>query len=603
MIGPYVGLALLLAATLLAYHTPNPNLPARISFWGATVLSALLVAGFARLSLTEAHGMSGDSLYAYAFAKNYINGHGSRINPSLGFPGVMDAAFFPSFDFSQRLILRTASWLTDDAIVAYNLMYLVGTVALTACSLAALCAIYVPLPLAMSGAVIYAVSPFFVFRSFNHDFLALSYSVPLGAALGLLIARQTLSDFARSPFTWFALAIIATSGLYYAYFSSMFLSLIALAIAVERRSVEPIAMAMICVAVIVPVLLLTGFGSAALDVIAGRVPQVHRLPYEQLMFGLNTADSVHVYRDIPFVGWIFQYYVSIMPALSGANGLFEWPGPLLTAVILASPVITITLGLSNHETARLQRLAFLCASSLCFGLLYAQRGGLAFYFNLLVAPHIRATARIIPFLSFFAIVLTLVAADALLRGHKYSKLSGLVVVAALFTAALPTVGAFGVKANALAHDKFLSDRIASVRKLLTSKDQASLTAVLQLPALPWSEVGPVRDFHGYSHQIAFVLDKAKSSTRWSYGTAPSQPAYSTVAGMVDDHKSAGLATAARSLGFDGVLIEKAAYSTEEVKMLLGALDGACVIYDDKDRALLNLSTNPDACDQTRRGIE
>lgn len=599
VIGPYVGLALLLTATLLAHTTPNPSLLARICYWGATVLSAVLIAGFARLSLTEAHGMSGDSLYAYAFAKNYINGYGSRINPSLGFPGVMDAAFFPSFDFSQRLILRAASWLTDDAIVAYNLMYLVGTVTLTACSLIALRAVHVPLALAMTGAVIYAISPFFVFRSLNHDFLALSYSVPLGAALSLLIARQTLPDLARSPFTWLALAAIATSGLYYAFFSSMFLALIAFAISVERRSFKPLAMAMVCVAIIVPVLLLTGFGSAVLDVIAGRVPQVHRLPYEQLMFGLNTADSVHIFRDIPLARWIFNYYVSVMPVLSGANGLFEWPGPLLTAVIMASPVIALILGLSNLENVRSQRLAFLCAACLCFGLLYAQRGGLGFYFNLLVAPQIRATARIIPFLSFFAILLTLVAADGLLGGHKYFKLIGWAVVAALYAAALPTVGAFGIKANALAHDKFLSDRIASVRKLLRSKDQANLTAVLQLPALPWSEIGPVRDFQPYSHQIPFVLDKAKSSTRWSYGAAPSQPAYSTVAGMVDDHKSGGLATAARSLGFDGVLIEKAAYSTEEFKMLLDALDQACFIYDDRDRSLLNLRTKPADCDQTR----
>src|SRR5258707_7531070 len=141
------------------------------------------------------------------------------------------------------------------------------------------------------------------------------------------------------------------------------------------------------------------------------------------MLGLSTADAVHVLRDLPLVGWTFDYYLSVMPVLFGTNGLFEWPGPILTAIIMSSPVIALVSGLSRvHRTDR-QELLFISAVCLCFGLIYAERGGLAFYFNLLVTPQIRATARIIPFLSFFAITLVLIAADALLQCRSSAQMA------------------------------------------------------------------------------------------------------------------------------------------------------------------------------------
>jgi hypothetical protein len=59
----------------------------------------------------------------------------------------MDATYFPSFDSSQRLILRIASWFTEQPIVAYNLMYIAGVIAMTLCSLVAFQAIGISLSL------------------------------------------------------------------------------------------------------------------------------------------------------------------------------------------------------------------------------------------------------------------------------------------------------------------------------------------------------------------------------------------------------------------------------------------------------------------------
>jgi hypothetical protein len=68
-----------------------------------------------------------------------------------------------------------------------------------------------------------ASRPYFVFRSLMHDFLSLYFAAPMGCALALRLAMlpddNTFRSFARGPFVPIAILVVATSGLYYAFFS------------------------------------------------------------------------------------------------------------------------------------------------------------------------------------------------------------------------------------------------------------------------------------------------------------------------------------------------------------------------------------------------
>ena len=117
------------------------------------------------------------------------------------------------------------------------------------------------------------------------------------------------------------------------------------------------------------------------------------------------SDSVHVVKELGLFRGRFADYVEGMRHVTGANYLFEWPGPLLSMVIVGAPFLLVA-GLYDGRAQRSDRMPEIWLSLLLitFGLLFAMRGGLGFLFSYFITTVIRAPARIMPFLSFFAVV-------------------------------------------------------------------------------------------------------------------------------------------------------------------------------------------------------
>jgi hypothetical protein len=585
-----LGCALLFVCSFVAFWTERKAEQASctvlLAIYAVTVVAVLMTAGFADVALSTIHGMQDDNLWVYTFAKNYINGFGSRLNPNLGFPGVLDNAYYPSFDFIFRAFLRLCSFFTSDPVVSYNLMYFAGVSTMVGATIASLRALSIPAWLSILGAAVYVVSPYFIFRSLVHDFLSLYVSAPMGGALAILVGTTTVSQYFRRPFVWASILFIATSGFYYAFFTCLFVALVGFSTAIGRRRLALAVPALILPALILPLLVTTGYGLALVDVLGGKIKQVQRFPFEQLSYGLSMAEASHVFADITPLKWVLDAYLAVMPGLYGANGLFEWPGVLLSLVILTSPVLALASGLAQ---TRRSQMIFVSASCIAFGLIYAERGGLAYFFNLLVTPQIRATARIMPFLSFFALVVVLSAicfgADS---RRRWVGLGGsALLLTALLMSAVPNVGAFGRKAAAVAALPSLQLKYTSIKAMLSAKDKAGVTTVLQLPHMAFPEVGPKLQFDAYDHMLAFVFDRSKSTTRWSYGSNLNQDSFMQVADLVATHQTAGLAGAASDFGFDAVLIEKAAYTELELIEVRSTVESdiSCVTYEDKYRVL------------------
>ena len=92
----------------------------------------------------------------------------------------------------------------------------------------------------------YAVSPYFGARAAVHDFLALYYGVPLGAVLPLLMTTANRRRLQAAFGGWFgllAIAVLATSGIYYAFFATLLIGVTGLALTIGRRSLAPLAAA------------------------------------------------------------------------------------------------------------------------------------------------------------------------------------------------------------------------------------------------------------------------------------------------------------------------------------------------------------------------
>ena len=318
----------------------------------------------------------GDNAFALSYIKAYIKDPDSRFDNALGYPGVQDNALHPSFEFSYRLFLWLVTRWIKDPLAAYALMYVAGTAALFIATAAALQHLRIRLGLAILGALVFVVCPYFNSRAFGHDFLALYFSVPLGAVLALrttdVLDRSGIGRTLREPFVAIAIVVCAT-----------WASIIASSPACSSRSrplFSPLPSELVTAAVRA-----VCFTSA--DRIDGRQrhrDQRHRRCLAGSMIGsgashradhVRPADGRRRRRDRLDTGpRPLHRSISLVGHPTG-EGMFEFPGLMLTAIILASPLLLAALGASqpaaDEESRRRQTITFMAAACIVFGVFYA----------------------------------------------------------------------------------------------------------------------------------------------------------------------------------------------------------------------------------------
>jgi hypothetical protein len=559
------------------------------TLYGVGLIACLGLFGFGSIRPFSLLSVGGDNLFTLTMVKSYMNGDGFRINSSLGFPGVQDNLFFPSFDFIYRAFLWVAAKFSSTVAGPYYLMYLIGCAGMFCATAWSLRSLGLRHWIAVIGSIVYVISPFFFLRSLAHDFLALYFSVPLGCALALMLWREAAPKF-FVPSVIIPVIVIGTAGLYYAFFSALFICFVGAVVSVSRLTIRPVGIALAISVAIFVLIIVTGFGSGIIDIVSGRAPLVQRFAFEQLMYGLYLPDAMSLFKGIPFLGRGFARYVEFMPRLSNATGLFEWPGLLLSGVIFASAIIAAVAGASSAVATKWGGLIYISAACIVFGLLYSIAGGFGYFFNMFVAPSIRATARVMPFLSFFALVIVLSGVEVLLeRKGPASRALAFAFTAALLACAVPNVGALAERYR-LFNPEWKPEQIGAVTQMLAAKDASGLSSILQLPIAKWPEEGNIGHFEPYNHQLPFIFDKNGSTTKWSYGGSTSQPAFAEVAAAVDAGTKGGLGKSALAVGFDGVLIEKTAYEHAPVNSIKSNLEsgGARKVFEDTSRALYAL---------------
>lgn len=444
------------------------------------------------------------------------------------------------------------------------------------------------------SSVVFVVSPFLILRSYSHDYLALYFSVPLGAVVPFLFAaannESELKRSILSPFVLLALVVVATSGLYYAFFTAMFVGLVAAAKSFERRSAVPILLAASFCAALFVLLIAAGYGTALFDLARGRLSEPKRWPFEQLSYGLLLSTAMQVYADIGL--WVpqFSYYKQVFTPL----GTSEWPGVVLTSIILIAPVVFF-IGRTFRTRGRDVPLFWVSTMLITFGIIFCLRGGLGYVFNHVVSGAIRAQERVLPFLMFFAIVIfcSIVRYISQRKPIIAGRCAAFILVAILFLSVSSTFGGLRDK-QYMYFSAVRQTDTKSIIDMLSRKNQAGLLAVLQLPHVAWPELAPVRNFQLYRHQLPYLHDLNDSPTKWSYGLTGQQPEFAAVRDIVQAGQSPrALPERARSIGFDGILIEKAAYSPEDAAALIRTMEdgvgGACKLFEDELRALFAIA--------------
>jgi hypothetical protein len=560
------------------------------------LLATYILIGFPHLHFTEPVALDGDHPFLLGMIKDSMNGIGV-FNEHLGAPSHKNVLYFPLFDGSYKLLIWILSRFTSNVFLVVNLFYLAGITLMFSSSYWSLRTLNIKSYLASAASIAFVLSPYLARRAFTHDLLVMYYSVPMGATLALLLLQGDVVRKALSPFVICAVLLVGTSGLYYAFFSAMFLGLAMTARSFTERSFKPIFVCACIAVVLVLLLLFSAYSYHMWRWLIGGVGLVFppkRFVAEQLYHGLLISTALHVYSDLGlFVSRFAEYKTLInagqgMGALDGEGYLFEWPGAFLTTIILAAPIALFAF--IGTRTPRWTLVAF-CLAFITFGLVFAIRGGLGYAFNFLFIGAIRAQERILVFLTFYAIVIVCLGCESIQR-RSYRIAVTAIAGCALLAGIYPVAGAYSAfQLLPRRQGQFLASKSKqgyrqSIIDVLAAKDVNGITMVLQLPVMQWPEAPPQGVMSGNEHNLPYIFDKIGNKTRWSYGlTAGQMPPFLAMFAV-----DAEIPAKAKAIGFDGILVEKTGYTPERAAGLVAALkeNGACIKHEDEFRALLSI---------------
>lgn len=571
----------------------------------AGVALCLLLSGWFQVDRSQPLVFAGDHLLTLGTAKSFVDGHGFRWNEHLGLPGVRDGLQHPTFYFVQKSVLWVTARVTGSAPATVAWLYAIGLGAVFVAAFWGLRRVGIDWRWAWLGAVCFVSAPYVATRSAHHDMLTLCFSVPLGVVLALWPALPRADEASgRWGAGWgeplMLAVVIGASGMYYAFFTGLFAGIVALAVAWRARSPRPVLVVAVAGTVMVLTMLLTGPGGGTIDMLRGEVVLPQRDPHEQTLYGLVIADAVRVLGTWPGAPGAWR---DLGPEMLHEGTWGEWPGLLLTAVILLAPFGVAGHALSRWRSADAREpqdgpqdakrtLVWICGLCMTAGLTFAVRGGLGLWFNTLVTPAIRAQNRITPFLAFFALVAVLTWVAGRRRGGR--------VVAAMVALGLalgtwPAIGHLRLKQAGFLADRSEQDDRASIEALVASAHASGLSRILQLPVAHWPEAEPIGRFTPYRLELPYILDAAARPLRWSYGLANRQPAFGYLSTVVHQHLDEGLPGAAATLGFDAIYVEHAAFDPDRLAALLARLDAeldpGCRVFADARRTLFTLGRN------------
>jgi phosphoglycerol transferase len=499
---------------------------------------------------------TGDGTLNLVFVKDVLENGWYFENARLGAPKGLELYDYPVINGEtlNLLFFRILGLGTEDPAVVMNFFFLL-TFPLTALTaFIVLRRLPVSRGIALVVALLFALLPYHFMRGEAHLFLAAYYAVPLGAYLAIAVFRgDTLFGRWRPMLiTAVMCTVVATASCsgYYAVFTVLLVALAAVLRFVVRREGQALVAGGAVVAAITAVSLVQLAPTIVYRAANGANDEVaKRYWFESENYSLRLTNlllPVDGHR-IDRLARLKAEYVEKTPQTEARSATLGIVGSLgflwLVGIALAA-----VAGAGRRYTLGLHAgLAALTVGAV----LTATTGG----FSTLIAvawPQIRAWNRLSTFIAFFSLV-----AVALLLGRLERRLRG--PVFALLLAAVLAVGFLDQTSKS-----FIPPYAAT--KAAWQGDEAFFSAldhrlppgsmVVELPYEPFPEpepgpIGLYEPAKAYLHS---------DSLRWSYGAMRGRPDnWAAANASKPPHE---LLAAARTAGFAGILLDRAAYGAQ-----------------------------------------
>lgn len=564
-------------------------------YCGAAFLSFFLVVILMRVwkvDLSIPFNFGGDTFFTALNVKGMINNGWALTNKFVGMPWGLKLQDFPIADSLHLLIIKLITMVFPNWALSINLFFLLTFPLITITSILAFRQFKVSFSTAIFGSLLYTFLPFHFLRGLSHLFLASYYMVPISTLLALWVfsgdlyrieSGKILFNRIKLMMAVLAAILIASSGIYYAFFTCFFLLVAGLISWFKQKKVIVIIMAGI---------LVVSIGMGVIVNIAPTIVQnlqegpnlkvAARNPIESEIYGLKMSQlllPVSGHR-VRILANLKERYNLSAPLVNENNyaslGIIGGIGFLILLGL-----IFVTPPFNRGKSEIYSNLSYLNLSAFLLATIGGAGSLVAFFF-----PSIRAYNRISVFIGFFSISIIVLLLNDFYKRFTTRRTKFLFHIG---LAILLLIGIYDQTPNGLMpsneiYASFQNDQkfVSQIENILPKK-----AMIFQLPYVPFPENSPVYKMNDYDHFKGYLYSK---TLRWSYGAMKGRRGDQWQSNIVTLPIEQFIKTIIAT-GFSGIYIDRYGYSDNgkelEAKLFL-ILRNKPIESDDKRLAFYNV---------------
>ena len=536
----------------------------------ATILCALILCFLLKLwraDLRVPLHYNGDALIHTMFIKGIVDNGWYWQNSRLGAPGGLQMYDVPAVDNAAAVVLALIGVFAKNPFVVLNIFYLLTFPLVTISALYVFRQLNLSYATALFGSLVYTFLPYHFMRGESHLFLSAYYFVPLVVLVLVWVASDQLTvkggrfglNLRGRKFILSIVfcVLVGSNGIYYPFFSCFLLLVAGLSAVVVKRSLKPLAAAVLLIAITFGVVLVNfaptiiysyKHGDARITERSLAGPEIYSLKISQLLLPITG----HRVGPLNRLKNLYNQNTNVTESDAAALGLI---GSIGFLVLLAQ----MFLGRSENK-ALLADLSILNI----FAVLLATIGGFGSLFALFVSPTIRSYNRISVFIAFFSLLAVVLGLEwfyvnrvkpGTARIVFYVALGVLMMVALLDQTSKGYIPQYAQIKSEFQNDEDFAHVIDS------SLPNGAM--VFQLPYVPFPEYPSVNKMVDYDHLRGYLHS---SHLRWSYGAMKNRPGdlwLKQIAALPVEQMVQSLAFA----GFSGIYLDRNGYNGDEATKL------------------------------------
>lgn len=529
----------------------------------------------------------GDGLSVATLFKGFIDNNSMVANKFIGYPSYYSILETPMSDWLHILIARFITLFTNEYGLALNIFYLLTFPLTTITALTVLLKIKISPLLSLIGSLLYTFIPYHFMRGENHLFLSAYYMVPLAIMLVIMIIidedmffcfdkdRYRFKFLTIKTLGIFTLSIlIASSGVYYAYFSCFFLVVVGIVSFFKFKNARKFFSSIIIISFIVFGCFLNLVPNIIYNINNNeKVSSVERSSIESEIYGLKISQLI-----LPVTGHRIKYF-------EDKKDLYEQRAPLVNENGTAALGIIGSLGFLlsiayiyiDRNESFIKDIGLLNLSAVLLGTI----GGFSTLVAFLLTDMIRSYNRISVFISFFSIIVVVYIFDSLYI--KYKNKRNLIAIIGVI---MLLIGIYDETSPRYIpnYNEILSEHSNDSKfiNVIESNVEAE-SKIFQLPYIPFPEE-PSPFKMGYYDMLKPYLHSDK--LYWSYGSTKGKENDLWLK-EVSKKEPEELVRDLLSKGFSGVFIDSFGYENEEdLKKLIYEISNIVdnsPIYSDNNR--------------------